>query len=69
MSADKLRKASSSGVANVATVTAPRIVGGTSLSVGAGALLNWTTQTSTDFITYKLTNGVVSEKATWTGKS
>jgi hypothetical protein len=67
--ADKLRKASSTGVASVAIVTAPRLTGATSLTVGEGALTNWPTTTSVDFSTYTLTNGVISNKCEWTGRA
>jgi hypothetical protein len=65
--ADKLRKASSVGVANVATVASTRGVGETTLSVSAGGLLNWATATSVDFTVYTLVNGVVTDKSEWTG--
>ena len=69
MATDKLRKASSTGVASVATVTAPRSVGGTTLSVAAGGLTNWASDTSVDFTTYTLTDGVISNKCEWTGRA
>jgi hypothetical protein len=69
MSADKLRKASSSGVAAVALASGTRAIGATTLSVGAGGLLNWATTTSVDFTTYTLTDGVISDKCEWTGKA
>lgn len=69
MATDKLRKASSSGVASVATVASPRSVAGTTLSVAAGGLTNWATDTSVDFTTYTLTDGVISNKCEWTGRA
>jgi len=65
--ADKLRKASSTGVASVALVSAPRALAETTLSVGSGGLTNWAVDTSVDFTTYTLTDGVVSNKCEWTG--
>lgn len=67
MAADKLRKASSTGVATVAVVAAPREVAETTLSVGAGGLTNWAATTSVDFTTYTLTDGVMTNKCDWTG--
>jgi len=65
--ADKLRKASATGVANVATVSVAREVGETTLAVGAGGLTNWTDTTSVDFTTYTIVDGVITNKADWTG--
>lgn len=66
--ADKLRKASSSGVATVATVASSRAPSSTTLSVGPGGLINWATDTSVDFTTYTLVDGAITKKADWTGK-
>lgn len=67
--ADKLRKASSTGVANVATVISSRAVGETTLSLKTGGLLNWSETTDTDFTTYKIVDGVITSKADWIGRA
>lgn len=66
--ADKLRRASSTGVANVAAVLTSRSIGGTTLSVGAGGLTNWATTTSVDFSTYRIVDGAITAKTDWTGR-
>lgn len=65
--ADKLRKASSTGVANVGAVASTRTAGSTTLSIKAGGLTNWNTETSVDFSTYRLVDGVITAKTDWTG--
>lgn len=68
--ADKLRKASSSGVASQALVAATRTAGATTLSIKTGGLTRWNTETSVDFTTYRLdSNGNVTSKTDWTGKA
>lgn len=72
MATDKLRKASSSST-TVATVTAVgtiRAVGETILIVKTGGLTGWSTDTSTDFTTYKLDgDGAIISKTDWTGRA
>jgi len=69
MATDKLRKASSTGVATVATVASTREIAGTTLTVASGGLTNWPEDTSVDFSTYTLTDGVISNKCEWTGRA
>lgn len=69
MATDKLRKASSGGVANVATVASARATGETTLAISTGGLTNWSSTTSVDFNTYTLTAGVASNMCSWTGRA
>lgn len=70
MAADKLRKASSTGVANVASVaTGGRAEGVFTMAVNTGGLTNWATTTSVDFSTYRIVGGVVTGKTDWTGRA
>lgn len=64
---DKLRKASSTGVANVGLVASSRSVGDTTLVIKTGGLLNWSTTTDTDFDTYTLVDGVKTNICSWIG--
>ena len=68
MATDKLRKASSTGVATIAAVKTIRNPNATTLAIKTGGLTNWATSTSVDFNTYKLTGNVITNLCSWTGR-